>query len=59
MLKSGDKVLINGKEYTLGAKLGGGLEGNIFDVEELPTHVIKIINEDKLTQLKKMKYMNT
>ena len=53
MLNSGDKVLINGKEYVLGARLGGGLEGNIFDVEGLPTHVIKIINDDKLTQLQK------
>ena len=53
MLNSGDKVLINGKEYVLGTRLGGGLEGNIFDVEGLPTHVIKIINDDKLTQLQK------
>ena len=53
MLNSGDKVLINGKEYILGARLGGGLEGNIFDVVGLPSHVIKIINDDKLSQLQK------
>lgn len=45
----GDKVLINGKEYTLGAKLGGGLEGNIFDVKDFPNYVIKIINDEKMT----------
>lgn len=53
MLNPGDKVLINGKEYTLGARLGGGLEGNIFDVEGIPGYVIKIINDDKLTQFQK------
>lgn len=53
MLNPGDKVLINGKEYTLGTRLGGGLEGNIFDVEGIPGYVIKIINDDKLTQFQK------
>ena len=50
MVKEGDKVLINGKEYTLGARLGGGLEGSIFNVEGLPKYVIKVINDDKMTK---------
>ena len=45
MINEGDKILINGKEYTLGPKLGGGLEGNIFTVNEAPGHVVKIIND--------------
>lgn len=53
MINEGDKVLINGKEYTLGARLGGGLEGNIFNVEGLPKHVIKLINDDKMTRVQR------
>jgi hypothetical protein len=50
MVTEGTKVTINGKEYTLGSRLGGGLEGNIFNVEGLPNFVIKIINDDKMTR---------
>lgn len=50
MINVGDKVLINGKEYVLGERLGGGLEGSIFNVEGLPGYVIKIINDGKITQ---------
>ena len=53
MINEGDKILINGKEYTLGTRLGGGLEGNIFNVEGLPNYVIKIINDDKMSQAQK------
>lgn len=50
MVKEGEKVLINGKEYTLGTRLGGGLEGSIFNVEGLPKYVIKVINDDRMTK---------
>ena len=53
MVKEGDKVLINGKEYTLGARLGGGLEGSIFDVEGFPKHVIKVINDDRMSKIQR------
>ena len=53
MITRGEKVLINGKEYVLGERLGGGLEGSIFNVEGLPNYVIKIINTDKMTQTQK------
>ena len=45
MLAEGNKISINGKEYTLGARLGGGKEGSIFDVVGLPKYVIKVITE--------------
>jgi len=51
MVTEGDKVLINGKQYTLGARLGGGLEGNIFNVEGFPNHVIKIINDNRMSRM--------
>lgn len=50
MIKEGEKVLINGKEYTLGSRLGGGLEGNIFTVVETPSYVIKLINDHNMTR---------
>lgn len=53
MVGAGDKVLINGKEYTLGTRLGGGLEGNVFNVEGYPKHVIKIINDDKMSKIQR------
>jgi len=53
MVKEGDKVLINGKEYTLGARLGGGLEGSIFNVEGFPKHVIKVINDDRMSKIQR------
>ena len=53
MVNEGDKVLINGKTYVLGNRLGGGLEGSIFNVEGFPKHVIKIINDDKMTKVQR------
>ena len=57
-ITTGKKVLINGKEYTLGKRLGGGLEGSIYDVEDLPDYVIKIINDDKMTQSQRSEVYN-
>lgn len=53
MINEGDKILINGKEYTLGPKLGGGLEGNIFTVNEAPGHVVKIINDNNMSRMQR------
>lgn len=53
MINEGDKILINGKEYTLGTKLGGGLEGNIFTVVEAPGHVVKIINDCNISRIQR------
>ena len=53
MINEGDKILINGKEYTLGSKLGGGLEGNIFTVDEAPGHVVKIINDHNMSRIQR------
>ena len=50
MLTEGTKISINGKEYTLGARLGGGKEGSIFDVVELPKYVIKVINDNGMSK---------
>ena len=50
MITSGKKVLINRKEYVLGERLGGGQEGSIYDVIGFPKYVIKIINDEKMTQ---------
>ena len=50
MLAEGNKISINGKEYTLGARLGGGQEGSIFDVVELPKYVIKVINDNGMSK---------
>lgn len=58
MVNEGDKVLIHGKEYTLGTRLGGGLEGSIFNVEGFPKHVIKIINDTKMSKLQKNETYN-
>ncbi len=53
MVKEGEKVLIKGKEYTLGTRLGGGLEGSIFNVEGYSKYVIKIINDDKMSKVQR------
>ena len=45
MRTSGDIVKISGKEYVLGKQLGGGFEGAVYEVENMPNYVIKIINE--------------
>ena len=50
MIKEGDKVLINRKEYTLGARIDGGLEGSIFNVEKSLNYVIKIISDSKMSR---------
>ena len=44
MKKTGDKVLINGHDYELGEKIGGGLEGSVFVCKAKPEFVIKLIN---------------
>lgn len=57
MINKGDIVLINGKKYILGSKLGEGLEGQIFNVENFHdnNYVIKFINDTKLSKLEKDK----
>lgn len=45
MRTSGDIVKISGKEYVLGKQLGGGFEGAVYEVENMPNYVIKIIND--------------
>ncbi|MCH5165491.1 MAG: serine/threonine protein kinase [Clostridiales bacterium] len=44
MKRTGDKVIINGHEYELGEKLGGGMEGSVFVSKDRPEFVIKLIN---------------
>lgn len=61
MKKEGDRVTINGVQYTLGPRIGGGLEGSVFDIADGPNmdhHVIKIINESKLTADEKITIHN-
>ena len=58
MVNEGDKVRIHGKEYTLGTRLGGGLEGSIFNVEGFPKHVIKIINDNKMSKFQRNETYN-
>lgn len=48
MKRTGDKVLINGHEYELGEKIGGGLEGSVFVSKDKPEFVIKLINTTKM-----------
>lgn len=48
MKRTGDKVLINGHEYELGEKIGGGLEGSVFVSKDRPEYVIKLINTTKM-----------
>ncbi|MBD5086430.1 MAG: hypothetical protein HDT32_03620 [Clostridiales bacterium] len=48
MKNTGDKVLINGHEYELSEKIGGGLEGSVFAVNNMPNFVVKLINTAKL-----------
>ncbi len=54
MKQTGDKISINGKAYTLGNKIGGGLEGNVFEIDTLPNYVVKIINESRLSDKDKL-----
>lgn len=62
MKKVGDKVRINGHNYTLGEKLGGGLEGNVFQIasvegltRDFSDHVIKIIDDSKMNEFERNK----
>lgn len=50
MITTGEKVRINGKEYLLAERLGGGLEGYVYNVTGYPGYVIKIINDEKMSQ---------
>lgn len=50
MLDEGNKIKINGKEYTLGAKLGGGKEGSVFEIVEKNGAVIKVINDTNMSK---------
>jgi serine/threonine protein kinase len=58
MKKTGDTVIINGKNYTLGAKLGGGTEGSIFDVSEDARFVVKLLNESRMNDNEKLDVFN-
>lgn len=58
MAKEGDKILIHGKEYILGTRLGGGQEGNVFDVVDFPNYVIKVINDDNMTSIHRNEVYN-
>lgn len=48
MKKTGDNVLINGHEYELGEKIGGGLEGSVFVCKAKPEFVIKLIKTSQM-----------
>lgn len=50
MLAEGNKIKINGKEYTLGAKLGGGKEGSVFEIVEKNGAVVKVINDTNMSK---------
>ncbi len=58
MAREGEKVFINGYEYTLGERIGGGLEGSIFNIVERPSYVIKILNEKGMDSLQKKEVYN-
>lgn len=58
MVNEGDKVLINGKEYVLGARLGGGQEGSVFNVVDFPKHAIKVINDSNMSSLQRNEVYN-
>lgn len=56
MKKPNEFVRVNGNKYKLGSKLGGGLEGNVFNIEsdetkrnDLSNYVIKIIDDSKMS----------
>jgi len=46
----GDQVFIGGKRYIVGDRIGGGGEGNVYTVRNLPGKVIKVYNEDCITE---------
>ena len=53
MLAEGNKISINGKEYTLGARLGGGKEGSVFEIVEKNGAVVKIINDSNMSKMQR------
>lgn len=62
MKKTGDFVRINGHNYYLGDRLGGGLEGNVFKIasvegltRDFSDHVIKIVDDSKMNPFEREK----
>jgi serine/threonine protein kinase len=53
-----DTVSVNGKEYTLGTRLGGGTEGSVFEVREDSRLVVKLINDSKMNDSEKLEVLN-
>lgn len=58
MMKEGDAITLNGHRYALGKKIGGGLEGTVFDlVSSEDTQIdcskfaVKIINSSGMSKL--------
>ena len=57
MLKEGDRITLNGHGYRLGEKIGGGLEGTVFNLAssedtqiDCSKFVVKIINSANLSK---------
>ena len=57
MLKEGDAITLNGHRYILGKKIGGGLEGTVFDLAssedtdvDCSNFAVKIINSSSLSK---------
>ena len=56
MLHEGDLITLNGHRYKLGSKIGGGLEGTVFDLGpcvdetklDISKYVVKLINTGQL-----------
>ena len=64
MKKTGDYVRINGHNYYLGDRLGGGLEGNVFKIafvegltRDFSDHVIKIVDDSKMNPFEREKVL--
>ena len=49
-MNPGDSILIKGKPYTLGSKLGQGVQGNVFNMVEVDNVVVKIINTNSMSK---------
>ena len=61
MKNEGDRVTIKGVPYTLGKRIGGGLEGSVFDIDGGPNangYVVKIINDSKIDLDEKIRIHN-
>lgn len=50
MKKPGDPIQINGHQYTLGERIGGGTEGNVFRLVEKPGALAKLIDVNRKTE---------